>query len=270
MDARTRQALVSRLRDSIEAIETRRPQGAGEAVARAPEAAPYARLDPHGLHEIWSPSTREGGAGLSFALGQGRGLLSPARPVLFWLGLGHEGSETGLPYAPGLAQFGLRPAELVLVRAVTVTDLLWAAEEIAASPIPAGVILECAAAQRALDFTALRRLALRSAESGTAVFLLRYGEEREASAARTRWRIAGFPSARHALDGQAPGRMRWQARLEKAPRGQRGDWVLSWAGEAFIAETIHVRNNRAQTEPARAPHPGAALPVLGHRLPQTG
>lgn len=270
MDARTRQAVVNRLRDSIEAIETRRPAGREAGPRPLQEAAPYARLDPHGLHEIWSPSIRAAGAGLSFALGQGRGLIRAERPVLFWLGLGHEGAQTGLPYAPGLARFGLEPSDLVMVRAPTLTDLLWAAEEIATSPRPAGVILECAVAQRALDFTALRRLALRAGESGTPVLLLRYGAERMASAARTRWRIAAFASARNPLDALAPGRMRWHATLEKAPQGQRGSWVLKWSGAAFIKEDIHVRSALVRPEPVRAPHPGVAFPALGDRLSQAG
>lgn len=265
MRGSTRQAVIGNLRAAMDKLESRPalPQ-AGEATAVPAEpAAPFLRLDPEGLHEIWTPLQSGTGAALGFALGQGRVLVSEKRPVVLFLSLAHEGGETGLPYGPGLGAFGFGPDTLVLVRGRSMRELLWAAEEAACSPALAGVIVESLVSHQMLDFTALRRLALRSGASGTPVLLLRYGSGREASAARTRWRIAPCAALADPHDGSAPGAPRWRAVLEKAPKGQRGEWILSWSGEGFIAEKDNGRHPRISPAPS-----GALFSLLGDRLVQ--
>src|SRR5690606_31798639 len=106
-----------------------------------------------------------------------------------------------------------------LIRAATITELLWALEEALACRAVAAVIADLARPHKALDFTASRRLALRSAASGGSLFLTRYGRGREASAARYRWRVVPRPSRPAPWDARAPGGPRWRVTLEKGRLG---------------------------------------------------
>ena len=83
-------------------------------------------------------------------------------------------------WPPGLARFGLSPADLVLVQAPRRQDALWAMEESLRCPGVAGALL----AIEGLDLTAARRLQL-AAEAGGAIGLL-LRPDGEAEAARPR------------------------------------------------------------------------------------
>lgn len=213
MHDQTRSALIASLRDRISKIagaaEPRLPTPGHTGPDALPNPAPGA------MHEIFVDTGADSGAGFGFALARARALLSPERPALLLLQLAHEGRALGLPYAPGLAGAGLPPERLVLVRAKTLTELLWAAEEALSSRALAAVIAELSGRPRLFDFTAGRRLGLRAAATGTGLFLLRYGRWREPSAARWRWRLRPAPSAPLAFDPRAPGAPLWRARLEK-------------------------------------------------------
>ena len=185
----TREHDLSVLRARIAAIEKR------PLLAEAERSVPAGRREdedwqallslPAGLlHEVYADEPRNGGAALGFALGLGKGLLTPERPALLYLHLVHEGQELGLPYGAGLMSFGMDPGSLILGRMQTLSELLWAVEEAIACRAVAGVVADVAGAPKGLDFTASRRLSLRAAGGGASVFMLRYGRAREAPAAR--------------------------------------------------------------------------------------
>lgn len=263
MQAPARRQALARLLARLDGVEP------GAARPARGGAAPYA-LAPGALHALHA-AERDAGALWSFALGQAAAFLCKARPSILWLGLAPAAELAGLPYPPGFAPFGLRPDALAYVAARTPRELLWAAEEAAASPALAAVIAELAGETRLLDFTASRRLALRAKNSGTPVLLLRLGAGPEPSAARTRWRIAPFPAAPDPFDPAAPGAPRWRVTLEKGFRGEEGCWTLSWSGQTFRAhendENADERNGSGNRAGPQAPgHPGPHLPLLGHRL----
>lgn len=281
MPSPARAAVIDRLRQTIDGIEKR---AAPEPTDTPSIAQPFAALDPDALHEIWVPGFREAAAGLAFALGHAAARLSPARPAILWIQMAHEGQETGLPYAPALSGFGLDPARMVLIRTRSVTEMLWATEEAAGCTALAGIVLDVLATPRALDFTASRRLALRSGASGVPVLALRYGSGREASAARTRWRIMPAPSRPHPYDVIAPGSPTWHADLEKSPAGRAASWHIAWTGAGFAALPDLFTHNRpphalplirpASRTPADAfpdtAAPGPHRPALGDRLREAG
>ncbi len=142
------------------------------------------------------------------------------KPVL-WVQDRVSRRESGRPYLGGL------PAQMdiIYVDVSRAIDLLWAMEEGLRCTALGGVIGEIWGDPPALDFTATKRLALRSEAHRVPAWLIRRGGTANLSAARQRWRVNGLPSLNHPYDAQAPGQAQWQAELFRA-RGQTpGTWV---------------------------------------------
>ncbi|MDR3475603.1 MAG: hypothetical protein P4M09_28480 [Devosia sp.] len=273
-----REQRLADLRTRIASIEKRPLLAEGAALlGRKTEGTRGAALlaAPAGLlHEVFADAQRNGGAALGFAFGLARGLLTPTRPAILFLQLVHDGEEAGLPYGPGIGSFGLDPDRLIIGRLASLPELLWAVEEAVACRAVAAVVAEVLGAPKALDFTNSRRLALRAASGGASVLLVRYGVQREASAARLRWRISPAESQAPPFDARAPGRARWQVVLEKGRLGaglmEAGPELwLDWTENGFQpADTGEAADGRRDS-----PRPAAygALPAaLGDRLSQAG
>lgn len=268
---------LATLRERIAQIEKRPPLVGGAAlrdVSAGSDSVPQALTAPAGLlQEVFADEQRDGAAAFGFALGLARGLITPRRPAVLFLQLSHEAGEQGLPYGPGLVSFGLDPEQLVVGRLAHMNELLWAVEEAVACGAVAAVVAEVLGAPPALDFTASRRLSLRAAGSGASVLLLRYTRQREASAARLRWRIAPAESQAPPFDARAPGRPRWRATLEKGRIGTHTaeaglELWLDWTEHGFAAAQHREAGAR---QPGYVPAaPGAFPAALGDRLSQAG
>jgi protein ImuA len=262
---------IEALRERVAAFETR-PVLADSAQ----DSAPAGLLStPRGyVHEVFADTLTNTGAAFGFALAQAKGMLAPERPGLLILQLKSEMQELGLPYALGFRTFGLETAAFVLIRTDTITELLWAVEEAIACRAVGAVVADIAYPQKALDFTASRRLALRTAASGASVFLVRYARDREATAARYRWRVEPQLSRTHPFDDRAPGPPRWRLTLEKGSLGRRkaspqGEhYLVDWTENGLVLADIGSRD--IARAPAVAALPHAAPAALGDRLPQTG
>lgn len=267
-----KQAQLDRLRARIAALETHPVLAGAEAARREPPPGLLATA-PGQLHEVFATERRHGGAALGFALAQARAWLTPQRPALLIMQIGREAQDMGLPYGAGLDHFGLDPDAVVLTRTETMAELLWAIEEAVGCHAVAAVVADIAGRHRRLDFTASRRLSLRAAAAGTSVLLLRYGHDREASAAGYRWRIDPVPSRAAPFDARAPAGPRWRVWLEKGRlagggRADGGDWILDWTEDGYLV----VDGNGTEAAPAAAGTalPGAPAAALGDRLPETG
>lgn len=265
------------LKEKIAVLEKRPVLAEGPALLpqRMGKADPLVLLGaPAGvLHEVFADEQRQAGAALGFTLGLARKLLTGQRQAILYLQLIGETQELGLPYGTGLLQFGLDPNVLVIGRIATVSELLWAMEEAIACRAVAAVVADLASHPRILDFTVSRRLSLRAAAAGTSVFLLRYGRDREASAAKLRWRISPALSGERIFDPRAPGPPRFQIEIEKGRLGetsQRAEGkrlLLDWTENGFVSvESVERIESPART--ATAPVPFA--PPLGNRLSQAG
>ena len=255
------------LRARIESLEKRPPLA--ESISSFTAKAGFPAASAGLLHEVFADSQRDSGASLGFALGQARSLLTAERPAALILQLGHDGQNIGVPYGAGLASFGVDPDRLVFGRVDTAVELLWAMEEAIACRSVAAVVADIGTPIKALDFTASRRLSLRSAAAGSSAFLLRYGLEREASATRLRWRVSPMPSSHPAFDERAPGGARWLVQLEKGRLGSKSDpveWMLDWTKNGFVV--VEPQNGYRAPPRAVPPLSGALPAALGNRLSQ--
>jgi protein ImuA len=250
------QEVLRRLRHRIEKLEARPPlmQMGGARLQERPWAAAKGGL----MHEVWTPHPRDAGAGLGFALGLVRPLLTEKRPVMLWLQTHHEALETGIVYGAGLAACGIDPAAVIIGRLKSVAELLWCAEEALSARGVAAVLADIEAYPKALDFTATRRLSLRAHATGASMLLIRHGEEHPASAAQLRWCVTPAPSGLRAFDPRAPGPPRFAVTLDRAAQGLRGNWLLEWTHDGF--------GEIGREERARQTASGAMVPLLGDRL----
>ena len=187
-------------------------------------AAPLAPPDPLAdrmptLCEVFA-ATATDGAATGFVLAQ----LPAGAPVL-WVQDRLSRRQGGRPYAAGLAGLLGRPVEILWLEVGRALDVLWAMEEALGCPALGAVVGEVWGDPPRLDFTATKRLALRSERGGVPAWLFRRAARPDLSAARERWRVAALPSPPAPDDLRAPGEALWQATLLRARGRMPGDWV---------------------------------------------
>ena len=144
-------------------------------------------------------------------------------PGLVWVGEEGVLAEDGAPYPVGLAQYGLDPAKLIVVRAQKREEALWAAEQ--GLKMRGGVVI-CALSNRGkpLELKATRRLLLFAERSGSRCLLVR--RLAEASAAWTRWRVDYAQSNGQGDEIGQPSFALELLRSRAGPAGAR--FILDW------------------------------------------
>ena len=188
-----------------------------------------------GLHEVFAA---DGGG---FALGLARRAAGPKR--LLWIVQDFSDLENGQVSATGIAEFGIDPAMLLLMRAASAVDALRAGADALTCAALGAVIIEVPGQPKVLDLTASRRLVLGAQAKGVTAILLRPQALPEPSAAQTRWLVKSARSA--ACDDW--GRPRFDAELHRNRSGETGRWMMEWCcDDGAFAESFE-----------RAAHPGA-------------
>jgi protein ImuA len=188
-------------------------------------ALPGGGLARGALHEVFGlgAAEEEGAEGAAFLAGI-LARLEPERPVLWCL------MRADL-HAPGLALHGLAPERLLLARARSEAELLWAMEEGLKCRTLAAVVGEV----EGLPLTASRRLQFAAETGGIAAFALRrrqrsapVGSEAQPTAAVTRWRVASCPSRPGGKSGGEPGlgRPLWLVELLRCRGGVPARWIM--------------------------------------------
>lgn len=173
------------------------------------------------LHEVMAD---EPGCGAAFAAM----LMGRADGTVLWIG---AGADALTAWPPGLARFGLLPANLILLRAEHWADALWAMEEALRCPAVAGAVLapDWAGdpAAHAPDLTASRRLQLAAEAGGGIGLLLRPDLNNPSpSVAASRWRVAAHNAAGA---GQGMGDPSWRLELLRLRGGKPGGpWTVTW------------------------------------------
>lgn len=214
-----------------------------------------------GLVEIRNAQTRDMGAatGFTLALAALRQEIAKTGATL-WISQAMALSEAGMPYAPGLKNYGLDPARFFLARPRTVQDALWMAEAALGISAFSAVILEIRGNPACFGLTESRRLQLRAKANGSLLLLLRQAGEAEASSALCRLRVEPAPSGERPLpDGStlagSLGNPAFLVTPEKSKIADAVGTVLEW-------NTDDRRFRRTETCPKPHPesHPAAQQP----------
>ncbi len=189
------------------------------------------------LHEFGPSGPGAETAALGFALGLAATWAGSAG--VFWAGEEGVFAEDGAPYPPGLAQFGLDPDRLIVIRARKREEALWAAEQGLAAP---GAVVVCSLAARGkrLDLKATRRLLLFAERNQSRCLLVRPLEE--ASAAWTRWRVGPAPSSAQARELGTPAFALELVRSRGAPAGAR--FIVDWNADVRCFQQRDVARDR--------------------------
>lgn len=235
-----RPALLAALRSRIACMERGRAEVPGVPLNAAIDRhLPHGGLARAAVHEVLAAEPGAAAGFCALALGRSGG-------TVLWIAAEPDA------WPPGLARFGLSPAELVLVQARRPADGLWAMEEALRCPGIAGALLVAPE----LDMTAARRLQLAAEAGGALGLLLRPdAEEAAATAALTRWRVGameGTGSSAHDL-----GDPRWRLELLRCRGGRPRDWQVVWraaaesldldeAAEDIAAEAAAPRRKRTR------------------------
>lgn len=174
---------------------------------------------PPTLSEIF-PQTATDAAAVGYMLAR---LPTGSAPVL-WVQDRLSRKESG---RPSLAGMGTQHP-IIMVNLSRAQDVLWAMEDGLRCHALGAVIGEIWGDPPALDFTATKRLAMRSEAASVPCWLIRRAAAANLSAARDRWRATSHPSAPNPHDAMAPGLPRWSLELFRSRRHKPGQWVAEY------------------------------------------
>lgn len=199
------------------------------------------------LTEILPAAPGDSPAALGFALAWAA--AARADGPIVWAMPDVSLAEDGEPNVEGLAQFGLTPDRLVLVRTRTQADALWATEQ-ALKLNSALALCVMAPTKKSLSLTATRRLLLNAEAHKTRCVLLRL-DGGGASAAWTRWRISAAPSQGA---GRELGPPRFAAELERNRSGPSNlSWTLNWSAHEYALNPNGAMDGAVAAAPADRP-----------------
>ena len=206
------------------------------------------------LHEVFAEGMAHEPSAAAFAITLAL-RASGAKPIV-WVRQDFVGLEMGEIYAPGLAELGLSPERLILVRARDGPAVLRAGEEAARCPPLGAVLIEPWGNPKTLDLVATRRLALAAARSNLPLFMVRAGGTPTPSAAASRWSVRSAPS--RPMEADAPGHPCFIADLLRDRAGAAGrGWTVEWNRDRLAFSDL---SGNAAALPGRMAPPAAGGP----------
>ena len=241
---------LSALRGAIARLETQPLVRSDAAVplGHAPaDAALQGGIKGGALHEVFAPRERDSSAALGFAAGLTL-RVAGSRPV-FWIRQDFAALAGGEVFVPGLADLGLDPDRVLLMRTPDATGALRAALEALSCAALGAVVIELRGEAKSIDLVASRRLTLTAAQSGVTALLLRAAAEIRPSTAETRWAVS--PASSSPSDDW--GMPVFNSHLVRNRRGPTGRWLMEWnADDRVFREPPHSR--AVSAKPLRRPH----------------
>jgi protein ImuA len=218
---------LATLRGQIERIETAAVVHPHDRVALGHNEADVALkggLARAAIHEVFCAGS-QGTAATGFVMGLA-GRVSAQRPLL-WIRQDFSEIEAGALSMSGLAELGLDPRRVVMVRAADVDSALRASADALACDALGAVVLELWGETRQFDLVASRKLTLAAHGSGVTGLMLRMAAQPLPSTAETRWMLR----AAHSPPGSvwdAWGAPRFDAELLRNRHGPCGRWIMEW------------------------------------------
>jgi protein ImuA len=251
-----RMSALAALRGQIERIETSDATHHRDRVALGhPEAdsALQGGLARAAIHEVFCEG-RQGTAATGFVMGLA-GRVTARRPLL-WVRQDFSEVEAGALSMSGLAELGLDPRRVVVVRAADVESALRTSADALACDALGAVVLELWGETRQFDLVASRKLTLAAQASGVTGLLLRMAAQPLPSTAETRWMLRAAHSPPGAV-WSAWGAPRFDAELVRNRHGPIGRWIMEWkCDECLFSEPSSYSQPVAAT-PSRRSHQAA-------------
>ena len=203
------------------------------------------------LHEVYADSLRDvvSAAGFAAALA----IRAAAERPLVWVRQDFAETEAGSLSPAGLAELGLDPSRIILVRARDALGVLRASAEALACTALGAVLIEPWGESGVIDLVATRRLSLAAATAAVPALVLRPAATPLPSAATTRWSVRALPS--RALAADAPGLPAFQLSLLRHRAGLAGrDWRVEWNRDAgcFSIRQRQIRDSQTLSRPLGA------------------
>jgi protein ImuA len=253
-----RTSTLATLRGSIERIETH-----GDACTPGRVALGHADADATlqgglavaAMHEVFTDAGRQSAAATGFVAGLA-GRVAERRPLV-WVRQDFTEIESGALSMSGLAELGLDPRLLVMVRAADVDTALRTAADALACDALGAVVLEVWGQARQLDLVASRKLTLAAQASGVTGLLLRLAAKPQPSTAETRWivRAAHSPPAARWSAWGAPV---FDAQLVRNRHGPVGRWIMEWKCDECLFSKPAAYPQPVAAAPAHRPHQAPA------------
>ena len=204
------------------------------------------------IHEVFCEG-RQGTAATGFVTGLA-GRVTARKPLL-WVRQDFSEIETGALSMSGLAEIGLDPRRVVMVRAADVESALRTSADALACDALGAVVLELWGETRQFDLVASRKLTLAAQSSGVTGLLLRMAAQPLPSTAETRWMLRAAhsppgPASMPAAPWSAWGAPSFDAELLRNRHGPCGRWIMEWKCDECQF-----------SEPTAYPQPVAAAPA---------
>ena len=251
-----RGSALAALRGQIERIQTSEAAHHRDRVALGhPEAdqALQGGLARAAIHEVFCEG-RQGTAATGFVTALA-GRVTARRPLL-WVRQDFSDIEAGALSMSGLAELGLDPRRVVMVRAADVESALRTSADALACDALGAVVLELWGETRQFDLVASRKLTLAAQASGVTGLLLRMAAQPLPSTAETRWMLRAAHSPPGAV-WSAWGAPRFDAELVRNRHGPIGRWIMEWkCDECLFSEPSSYSQPVAAT-PSRRSHQAA-------------
>jgi len=254
--ASARMSTVAFLQGAISRIEAQTLPQESERVALGhaeADATLQGGLIRGALHEVFARQTRQSPAATGFAAGIA-GRLAKQRTLL-WVRQDFVEWEAGALSMSGLAELGLDPRRLVLVRAHDAEAALRVAADGLVCDALGVVVPDLWGEVRAFDLVASRKLTLAAQSSGVSCVMLRTSAEPAVSTAETRWTLQA---------ARSPFRSEWgapvfDAELVRNRHGQTGRWIMEWNCDECIFRDAAAHSQPVAAAPADRSYPAQVV-----------
>jgi protein ImuA len=252
-------ALAS-LRGNIERIEAQSSSALPERIALGhaeADAVLQGGLARGTIHEVFCEGGRQSAAATGFVAGLAR-RVSPQRPLI-WVRQDFSEREVGRLSMNGLAELGLDPRRLVMVRACDVEDALRTTADALACDAVGAVVLDVWGETHRLDLVASRKLTLAAQGAGVTGLLLRIAASPVPSTAETRWIVRPGRSPPGSLS-HAWGAPLLDTELVRNRHGPLGRWIMEWkCDECLFGEPAASDSQPVAAAPAHRSHQARAF-----------